>query len=648
MNPPTARLILHPSLPWLLLLSVGTPQLATAQMSVAENPEVKVVIEVEDTNPSMFDAFVPPASPRENAESSTELPPTDPVAPDVEETVANDAASAETTDSNALEDTIAVAELEDTEPPADTEPEIADGESAASVELDETELAAEVTDDVPDAEETAPVNEAAAHKLRVAHELLDEGKYLTIPGTRGSALNMFRMALAADPASVEAKHGIQAVLDLLVTKALEARGHGNRDRMRSLLESAGGIVEPFVNRNELDGLLASLDAPAETQVASADDPEANSEESAATVDEAANDVDEPGMENTSIEVAKAEPTEDLAAIADSALIAADEADADVAEPEVAAAADESTNDDLAPPAAEPEQHVEPAPVVEPGPAEVVVAALELPPVFHVGRRLEVAAPDGIDGAVRWLVNEYTVAESGVPSDLEYAFLERDAGPCRIQLLALVPGSDEPVLVAEGTTEIKLFEDLPATKSVGETIELDPSRHGPVEGQYAAYEWRVDGEEVASDATLQWAFDTPGSHRVECRMNGPQSDADAAWPAPVLAWNFDVASPDTPLVASADHNSTPADLTVAQMEPKPADDGERQTSPLLVILGAAVIVLAISQAWMAHRLNSLSRPSTKEPPKSNPKSSASIGTLPPEEDYMEELHQRFRSHETVQE
>src|SRR5690606_1179974 len=149
-----------------------------------------------------------------------------------------------------------------------------------------------------------------------------------------------------------------------------------------------------------------------------------------------------------------------------------------------------------------------------------------------------------------------------------------------------------VLVAEGVTEVKLFEDIPVEKSVGEFVALDPTRHGPVEGEYGVYEWRVDGEAVASEPTLTWTFDTPGAHRIECRMAEPKSEGDRAWPSPVLAWNFEVEAAEV-AVAAAAPEIDPGDGAVAQVAPAPEEPRERQSSPLLVILGAAVIVLAIS-------------------------------------------------------
>ncbi len=607
MFPPNVRLILHPSLPWLLVL-IAAAALPVAAQDVSASPSVKVEIAVEDVDPSMRNAFVPPAAKQlALAEPVAESAPTEPAPP-------------------------------------------------AAQDIQETSASA------PAPDTATQKTEMSARNLALGQELFAESTYLTKPGPKGSALNAFRKALAADPTNTAAKDGIQAIVNRLVAKAGEAHAEGKKSRARELLNSADGIVDSFVDRSAIDAMKASLTGedvvvakndtePAEseeapTEEAAPDTPENTKAPSEAAVAEAAN-------ENDSEETKEVTPAVDVAEAP-----AASEAPSEGADD--AAAAETPVEDAPATPEPEPAVEVADAPVaqeqpVETGEAETVelaaaeVQSLQLPAVYHVGRRLQIAAPEGLDGAVRWMVNENTVSEGGGVSDLDYAFREDDLGACEIRLYTLGKDGD-PVLRAAGAVEVKLFADNPVDRTLGETLVLDPTRHGPVEGAYASYAWRVDGEAVSSEPTLHWNFDRPGTHRIECRMDGPQTDADQQWPSPVLAWEFAVEAPAVTAVAAAVPEPPARDPTVAISEPSP-DDSKRQSDPLLVILGAAVIVLALSQAWMAYRLNALTRSAGNakpEAPKPSAPTSAVLGSLPPEEDYMEELHQRFRSHETAQE
>jgi hypothetical protein len=443
----------------------------------------------------------------------------------------------------------------------------------------------------PEAESpaSAPTNAgqraAAAKNLALAHELLSEAKYLTIPGPRGSALNAYRMALKSDPDNAEARKGMQQIVDRLVALVEQTLAAGNQNRAQTLLTSAEGVVEPFIDRSGVVSARAALEKSAAAVAKEKPAPKETASASARV--SAAN-----GAKPADMAVAAAPPPPAPAA----------------AGPDKSELAEEAS-----------------------GPAPAVVE-LYLPPLYHVGRRLSLDAPGAVPS--RWTINDRPIADA--TAALNYVFQEQDQGVCLLRVYTL--GSD-PVLVAEGMTEVRLFEDNPQEYVLGNTVRLDPMRHGPVENAYASYEWRLDGQMVSSEPVLALTFTELGTHRVECRMAGPTSDADHDWPAPWLAWNFEVVEPPAPVQAAAAPSGDPG---AGHSAGQPGGN----SWPLLAILGVAVIVLALSQAWMAYRLSVLARLVAPVVPEMEINQPVAPELLPPYQTEMEDLHEQVSSHETI--
>lgn len=142
--------------------------------------------------------------------------------------------------------------------------------------------------------------------------------------------------------------------------------------------------------------------------------------------------------------------------------------------------------------------------------------IDLPSVYYEGQTLKLTmVPQPEPGhSYAWYMNGDVVSEGTDRNALHYTF--KQAGDYVLTYIETTQtnGAAATVSRAQASTRVVPVPGVNTPVNVGTIVTFE----API--GYRSFVWKIDGNQVSTDSTMKYTFDTPANHAVECLATSP--------------------------------------------------------------------------------------------------------------------------------